>query len=282
MNKASTSLLVRQHHHQSRCISNNIQCCSSISIPPRRRLHTTRRTASSSSSIQKVDAANAAIKQAFDSPPPVFSLLQSFQHPNNTSGRFGYDALHKPEDFILLSQRTQRRAKAVVERIIDYAKSTTPLSSSSNKHKRKDKQVESSSSNTTKHIQYSHSHESQIRDLLIQVKQVDRLSDLLCSVIDLAELVRNLDPNSEWIKHAEVAYQELCYYMNQLNTHVDLYKVGFSLSDTDSRFATSSENDLRGRTDRDKLLIFVLLYRQFPQSLRYINFNRRSKESMTQ
>lgn len=173
-------------------------------------------TSASSSSSSILESSNAAIKQAFDAPPPVFSLLEAFNTTSPQAGRFGYDALRNPEDFVELSRRTQRRAEAIVTRILDYAKSTTPLNAAATS-------LSTPSSNDT--ITYSHSHEQQVRDLLVQVKQIDRLSDLLCSVIDLAELIRNLDPNPEWIKHAEIAYQELCYYMNQLNTHVDLYHV---------------------------------------------------------
>lgn len=186
--------------------------------PASRPYHTSPKASSSSASSSFLESSNAAIKQAFDAPPPVFSLLESFQSTSPSAGRFGYDALRNPEDFVELSRRTQRRAEAIVSRILDYAQSTTPLDAAGQHH--------ASSSSTS--ITYSRSHEDQVHDLLVQVKQVDRLSDLLCSVIDLAELVRNLDPNPDWIKHAETAYQELCYYMNQLNTHVELYRVSFS------------------------------------------------------
>jgi intermediate peptidase len=189
-----------------------------INTPASRPYHTsspTKASPPSSSSSSFLESSNAAIKQAFDAPPAVFSLLESFQSTTPPAGRFGYNALRNPEDFVELSRRTQRRAEAIVSRILDYAQSTTPLNAA--------KQQQASSSSDT--ITYSRSHQDQVHDLLVQVKQVDRLSDLLCSVIDLAELVRNLDPNPDWIKHAEIAYQELCYYMNQLNTHVELYRV---------------------------------------------------------
>jgi Zn-dependent oligopeptidase len=57
------------------------------------------------------------------------------------------------------------------------------------------------------------------------VKNLDRLSDMLCSVIDLAELVRNAHPDPEWVNSANGAYEQLCEYMNVLNTHVGLYEV---------------------------------------------------------
>ena len=66
----------------------------------------------------------------------------------------------------------------------------------------------------------------QSRDELFKVvKNLDRLSDMLCSVIDLAELVRNAHPDPEWVKSANEAYEQLCEYMNVLNTNVGLYEV---------------------------------------------------------
>lgn len=57
------------------------------------------------------------------------------------------------------------------------------------------------------------------------VKNLDRLSDMLCSVIDLAELVRNAHPDHAWVDAANEAYETLCEFMNVLNTHVGLYEV---------------------------------------------------------
>ncbi|KAF8274138.1 hypothetical protein EI94DRAFT_1768970 [Lactarius quietus] len=61
-------------------------------------------------------------------------------------------------------------------------------------------------------------------ELLKAVKNLDRLSDMLCSVIDLAELVRNAHPDPEWVRSANEAYEQLCEYMNVLNTNVGLYE----------------------------------------------------------
>ncbi|KZT30832.1 zincin [Neolentinus lepideus HHB14362 ss-1] len=46
-------------------------------------------------------------------------------------------------------------------------------------------------------------------------------SDLLCGVIDLAELVRNASPSTQWMK---TAYEQLCEFTNVPNTHVGLYE----------------------------------------------------------
>ncbi|KIK96397.1 hypothetical protein PAXRUDRAFT_826022 [Paxillus rubicundulus Ve08.2h10] len=62
-------------------------------------------------------------------------------------------------------------------------------------------------------------------ELFKVVKNLDRLSDLLCGVIDLAELLRNAHPDSQWVQCANDSYEKLCEYMNVLNTHVGLYEV---------------------------------------------------------
>ena len=64
------------------------------------------------------------------------------------------------------------------------------------------------------------------RDELFKVvKNLDRLSDMLCSVIDLAELLRNAHPDHAWIQSAEEVYEKLCEFMNVLNTNIGLYEV---------------------------------------------------------
>ena len=63
------------------------------------------------------------------------------------------------------------------------------------------------------------------KELKEVVRNLDRLSDLLCGVIDMAELVRNAHPNPEWAEAANAAYEYLCGYMNVLNTHTGLYSV---------------------------------------------------------
>ncbi|KAF9074802.1 mitochondrial intermediate peptidase [Rhodocollybia butyracea] len=64
------------------------------------------------------------------------------------------------------------------------------------------------------------------RDELVKVvKNLDRLSDMLCGVIDLSELVRNAHPDRLWVEAANHSYEALCEFMNILNTHVGLYEV---------------------------------------------------------
>jgi len=103
------------------------------------------------------------------------------------TGLFGQPSLVSPSSFQNLALATLIRAKLLTERIVRARQS---------------------------------------RDELYKVvKNLDRLSDMLCSVIDLAELVRNAHPDPEWVKSANEAYEQLCEYMNVLNTNVGLYEV---------------------------------------------------------
>ncbi|CAG8485231.1 6380_t:CDS:2 [Ambispora leptoticha] len=62
-------------------------------------------------------------------------------------------------------------------------------------------------------------------ELRMVVKNLDQLSNVLCSVIDLAEFIRNAHPDQEFSQAANRAYVDLCSYMNTLNTNTELYKV---------------------------------------------------------
>ncbi|KAH9968610.1 mitochondrial intermediate peptidase [Russula dissimulans] len=102
------------------------------------------------------------------------------------TGLFGQSSLVSPSSFQNLALATLIRAQLLTERIVRARQSRD--------------------------------------ELLKVVKNLDRLSDMLCSVIDLAELVRNAHPDPEWVRSANEAYEQLCEYMNVLNTHVGLYE----------------------------------------------------------
>lgn len=113
------------------------------------------------------------------------------------TGLFGQPEMSTPEGFLQLAQRTVNRAQLLVERI---------------------KQSRFSRSETFK-----------------VVKNVDRLSDMLCGVIDAAELVRHAHPDKTWIAAAHEVYESMCSYMNTLNTDVELYEVSSAPSKRPSR-----------------------------------------------
>ncbi|GAA5905145.1 hypothetical protein JCM6882_000392 [Rhodosporidiobolus microsporus] len=134
--------------------------------------------------------AEAILHEAFDSPTTSYISSPSSTSP---SGLFGQPSLTHPAALSALASRTTLRAKLIVQRLCE----PTALPSS----------VE----------------DAEIA-FLAMVKNLDRLSDLLCGVIDLAELVRNVHPDPAWVQGANDAYEQLCEYMNELNTHVGLYE----------------------------------------------------------
>ncbi|KWU44347.1 mitochondrial intermediate peptidase [Rhodotorula sp. JG-1b] len=129
------------------------------------------------------------LHEAFDTPAAAYAAAPSASAP---SGLFNQPAFKTPADFPALAHRTTLRAKVLVERLCRPAPAPESL-------------------------------EQAERAFLAMVKNLDRLSDLLCGVIDLAELVRNVHPDPEWVEGANAAYEQLCEYMNELNTHVGLY-----------------------------------------------------------
>lgn len=100
------------------------------------------------------------------------------------TGLFQIGHLRTPQDFLFLAQRTLVRCQLLVNRI-------------------------------------SRAHTS--RETALVVQNLDRLSDMLCGVIDMAELVRHAHPDEVWATAANEAYEFLCNYMNVLNTHTELY-----------------------------------------------------------
>jgi intermediate peptidase len=107
--------------------------------------------------------------------------------PLSVTGLFGHPNLTHPGSLVSLAEATVLRARLLTDRILRARESRD--------------------------------------ELLKVVKNLDRLSDMLCAVIDLAELVRNAHPDRMWVEAANQAYETLCEYMNVLNTHVGLYEV---------------------------------------------------------
>ncbi|OJT10061.1 Mitochondrial intermediate peptidase [Trametes pubescens] len=123
-----------------------------------------------------------------------FDYPQAPQKVTAPTGIFGHRILTTPAAFNALADSTLRRAHLLTERILRARES---------------------------------------RDELFRVvKNLDRLSDMLCGIIDLAELLRNAHPDPVWVQNADDVYEKLCEFMNVLNTNVGLYDVlGVVLSD---------------------------------------------------
>jgi len=123
------------------------------------------------------------------------ALVSLFDYPQSgpsaspfpITGLFGHPSLKHPSNLISLANATLVRAQLLTDRILRARNSRD--------------------------------------ELLKVVKNLDRLSDMLCAVIDLSELVRNAHPDRTWVEAANHAYETLCEFMNVLNTHVGLYEV---------------------------------------------------------
>ncbi|KAF3907914.1 Saccharolysin [Orbilia brochopaga] len=55
------------------------------------------------------------------------------------------------------------------------------------------------------------------------IRKMDQLSDTLCRVVDLADFTRNTHPDPRFVQAADVAYNTVYNYMNELNTTTGLY-----------------------------------------------------------
>ncbi|CAG7847338.1 Mitochondrial intermediate peptidase Short=MIP; AltName: Full=Octapeptidyl aminopeptidase; Flags: Precursor [Serendipita indica DSM 11827] len=115
----------------------------------------------------------------------LLNLFHASNKPKSgtTSGLFKHPQMSTPEAFLPVAAATMARANYIVRRI-----------------------VTAQDEKETQRI----------------VKNIDRLSDLLCGVIDMAELIRHMHPDRAWVDAANNAYDILCEYMNGLNTDVEL------------------------------------------------------------
>ncbi|KAI0031399.1 mitochondrial intermediate peptidase [Vararia minispora EC-137] len=158
--------------------------------------------------------------------PIEAELVALFDHPQNPSasplaptGLFNQPALASPTSFHSLTHATLLRAHLLTERIVRARGN---------------------------------------RDELFKVvKNLDRLSDLLCSVIDLAELLRNAHPEPKWVEGANDAYERLCEYMNVLNTSTGLYDV---LKDV------LSDSEITKTLSREAYYTALIFWRDFEKS----------------
>ncbi|CAN6628955.1 mitochondrial intermediate peptidase [Trichomonascus vanleenenianus] len=60
----------------------------------------------------------------------------------------------------------------------------------------------------------------ELRDV---IRNLDRLSDTLCKVIDMVAFVRMSHPNSKFLAAAQASHEQMYEYMNVLNTSVEMY-----------------------------------------------------------
>ncbi|KZV99044.1 mitochondrial intermediate peptidase [Exidia glandulosa HHB12029] len=118
---------------------------------------------------------------------PRASASTWFRSSTTSTGLFLQPALTQPSGFTQVAEDAVQKARRLVDRILRAPADATEL-----------RKV---------------------------VKNLDRLSNVLCCVVDLAELVRHSHPDSRWVDAANDAYGMLYEYMNVLNTDVGLYDV---------------------------------------------------------
>ncbi|SCV01609.1 LAME_0G17326g1_1 [Lachancea meyersii CBS 8951] len=64
-----------------------------------------------------------------------------------------------------------------------------------------------------------------IKGRLSYIQRLDRLSDLLCRVIDLCEFVRASHPDPQFVQAAQLCHEEMFEFMNVLNTDTSLCEI---------------------------------------------------------
>ncbi len=57
------------------------------------------------------------------------------------------------------------------------------------------------------------------------IKDLDRLSDILCSVSDLTGFIRTAHPDTQFAENANETFSDVVEYMNNLNQHQQLYEL---------------------------------------------------------
>ncbi|CAA9962015.1 mitochondrial intermediate peptidase mitochondrial precursor [Pyrenophora teres f. maculata] len=82
-----------------------------------------------------------------------------------------------------------------------------------------------------------------IHDFKNMVKDLDKLSDLLCRVIDLADFVRGTHPDRKFQIMAVKAYHTVFQYMNELNTTPVLYDQLKKASETPEVYEAWNEEE---------------------------------------
>ncbi|UOH81518.1 mitochondrial intermediate peptidase 2 [Cryptococcus neoformans] len=124
---------------------------------------------------------DSAIKAHFDLPHSIFGDMVDVRS-GHVKGLFLYDPLTEADSLRRLTDRTLIQASAIVQRIVVAPQDPTG------------------------------------RELRLVVKNLDRLSDILCGVIDMCELVRNVHPHQDWGLYESLAKAIAHPFNNPLTT----------------------------------------------------------------
>ena len=88
---------------------------------------------------------------------------------------------------------------------------------------------------------------------LVKLAMLDTISQTLCSIIDRAELARNVHPNSSFREDAEFSFSILAQVINELNTSSDLYNAVDSICNAKDFASYSEEAQRTAVSFRDEL-----------------------------
>ncbi|KAA8894256.1 hypothetical protein FN846DRAFT_786700 [Sphaerosporella brunnea] len=132
-----------------------------------------------------VTSDDRTLREIFDNSEVWSQFLRKAQNPAiPRTGLFQNKDLASPAGFKKFTDRTLAKAKQLVQKIVSAS----------------------------------------TRDELVRVVQdFDRLSDLLCRIIDMSDFVRSTHPDREIVMAAHEAYGAMFEYMNVLNTTTGLY-----------------------------------------------------------
>jgi intermediate peptidase len=121
------------------------------------------------------------LRQIFDSPPfwKDFSSRNRFHYGSKSAGLLQNRWLNKPEGFEQFASVTLQKCQRIVNQMLQY---------------------------------------NNVEQYKRIVGDMDRLSDLLCRVIDLSDFIRSVHPDKQIQSAASDAYGAMFQYMNILNT----------------------------------------------------------------
>lgn len=195
---------------------------------------TPRAVAITTASSPGAEADARQLRALFDAPEKAATYSNTSERSSRSgrsTGLFRSPSLMEPESFIKVAHKTLIRAKLLVSRI----------------------------------VQAPQNGPEEMRRV---VRNLDRLSDLLCGVIDCAELVRNAHPDPRWVAAANEAYEYLCGYMNVLNTHTGLYDVLAQVL---------SDRQLRSELGPEAMAVAYVFLRDFEKSGIHLPQEQRAK-----
>ncbi|KAI0409609.1 peptidase family M3 [Xylaria palmicola] len=163
---------------------------------------------------------DALLRQIFDSPPGFRGRLPPFLQSagRKNVGLFRNKYLTSPEGFLTFADVTIARASKLVEKVTNA---------------------------------------STVAEYKTLVRDLDRLSDLLCRVLDVSDFVRITHPDAKIQEAASAAWSRVYMYMNRLNTST-------ALSDQLGKALANPE--IMGSWNEEEQTVAKLLQQDFKKS----------------